>query len=363
MNGPLDLLLFWGMVWTALGSGVFAITHWAAQRMGNAAGRHLAWTFAFLVVALLPVSHATCQRVVKEHDLPPAARENLAESERQRTAAATTPPGQGASCPSTRARPPGWQLLGHSFFGVWAAGALLTLGRGIAAWRKLHQWRARSRIFQPDLSGLPEPLLAALQPGRIELRIAVEDGPGVPITWGARRAIVLLPSPAVAWCRERLAAVLAHELGHIRRWDNFRQLFAFVVCALHWFNPLFWAAARRMKAQAELAADDAAILTGLRPSLYAAELLALASTLRAAPVIGASALTPMFQAFTVEERIRSIVNPNALRARLGPAAHAKMAVAFGFFLCALTALTLEIDSVRHLADSPTSAAECLANQA
>lgn len=49
--------------------------------------------------------------------------------------------------------------------------------------------------------------------------------------------------------------VIAHEQVHRQRLDNFWNLLACAITALHWWNPLAWWAARRMHADQELACD------------------------------------------------------------------------------------------------------------
>lgn len=103
----------------------------------------------------------------------------------------------------------------------------------------------------------------------------VEGLPG-PLTWGLWRPVVLLPAAAKTWAPSALDAILAHERAHIRRMDWGAHLAARSVAALFWFHPGVWWAAARLAAEAEHAADDAALAGGARPSDYAALLLSMA---------------------------------------------------------------------------------------
>lgn len=115
---------------------------------------------------------------------------------------------------------------------------------------------------------------AAPDPDHPELRFA--EGLHGPLTWGMWRPVVLLPAGAKGWAPPALDAVLAHERAHIRRGDWLAHLTTGVVQAIFWFHPAVWWARARVAAEAEHAADDAALAAGARPSDYAALLLSLA---------------------------------------------------------------------------------------
>ena len=117
-------------------------------------------------------------------------------------------------------------------------------------------------------------LSAAAQPARAGVRIS----PGIeaPVVVGVLRPIVLLPTASQAWSQERLRAVLLHEFSHVHARDGLALSLAQVVCALYWFQPLAWLARSRLRRECELAADEAVISAGLRPTSYAQHLLEIA---------------------------------------------------------------------------------------
>jgi hypothetical protein len=131
------------------------------------------------------------------------------------------------------------------------------------------------------------------------------------MTWGLLRPVILLPKTSLGWTRERMQAVLLHELAHVRRRDSLTQSLSLLICALYWPNPLVWLGARALRREAEIAADDAVIGSGMRPSAYAGELLQLASEFRGhgLAVSGVS----MASRSSLETRVKSVLAPNSIR--------------------------------------------------
>ncbi len=121
----------------------------------------------------------------------------------------------------------------------------------------------------------------------------------VPMTWGLRRAVILLPAAADAWTEDERRMVLRHELAHVRGADWAFGLAARFACALYWFHPGVWWIARALRRDAEQAADDRVISSGVARSDYA-ELL-IAASIRGAPRI---------------ETALALSGPGPLRARL-----------------------------------------------
>ena len=138
------------------------------------------------------------------------------------------------------------------------------------------------------------------------------SGPFSPLTWGYKRAFVLLPYNASAWTPDRLEAVMLHELAHIRRSDWRAQRLCELVCAAYWFHPLAWLAARQMRDSAEQACDDIALTNGVAPAAYARELLAIARTLHT-PRLATGVALPFARSPRLESRLRAVLNSQTRR--------------------------------------------------
>jgi len=52
------------------------------------------------------------------------------------------------------------------------------------------------------------------------------------------------------------ALVLQHEQTHLKRYDHVIKSFAFLVLAIHWYNPLIWLAFRLMSRDMEMSCDE-----------------------------------------------------------------------------------------------------------
>jgi hypothetical protein len=147
------------------------------------------------------------------------------------------------------------------------------------------------------------------------VRLLISQAATMPLTFGAWRPVLLVPADAGPWPRERRRLVLLHELAHIRRWDWLTQMLAHAACAVHWFNPLAWLAARRMQVEREQACDDLVLACGAKASDYAKELLAIAAHQHDRPLLALAAV-PMARRSALEERLRAVLDGKRNRAAL-----------------------------------------------
>ncbi len=96
----------------------------------------------------------------------------------------------------------------------------------------------------------------------------------VPLTWGWRRPVVLLPDGSDSWTDDERSSALFHELSHVKRADFLVMLLVRASLAVFWWNPLCWVVYRELQKEQEIACDELVLRAGIRPSTYAATLLA-----------------------------------------------------------------------------------------
>ena len=102
----------------------------------------------------------------------------------------------------------------------------------------------------------------------------------VPVTVGFLHPKIVLPAGWRDWPAEKLAAVMAHEQGHVRRADWAIAAMAGLNRCLFWFHPLAWWLERRLAVLAEQACDDAAVLELGTREPYAEALLDMAAAVK-----------------------------------------------------------------------------------
>lgn len=157
-----------------------------------------------------------------------------------------TMPGDALPAAMANAAPLLLPDVGAGLLALWLAGALTLLG-----WR-LWQYRKMRRALLADA-------LPVGEAGRVRL---VETPLAVsPLAFGIVDQVVALPMGFMASPRTPRDLAIAHEVAHHRGGDLLANLAAQIVLAMHWFNPLAWAAWRAMRRDQE-AACDARVVAG-----------------------------------------------------------------------------------------------------
>jgi beta-lactamase regulating signal transducer with metallopeptidase domain len=246
-----------------------------------------------------------------------ARRETGVSAGRRSETAVTSVPAAGVTV-IERASPVSYAAL--RWLGLlWGGGVLVLLAAFVGA---LAQLRAMAREAEPARDAAVHS--AAARVGRLlgvsrPVRILHTADRAMPMTWGLVYPVVMLPRDAASWSSSRLDAVLMHEIAHVKRLDYLTQFLARILCALLWFHPLAWYAARRLRIERELACDDLVLRAGSRPSEYAGHLLEIARDCRATRLASQASL-PMARHSHIGRRLGAVLDAHRSREGVSVAA-------------------------------------------
>lgn len=233
---------------------------------------------------------------------------------------------------------------------VWATGATVVLLRLVLGLLNVWRLTRRAHPLTDDWTVLMEEAKTSLALSRhVSLRLT--SSRILPLTWSICPPVVLLPADALQWSVPQKKAVLLHELAHIKRHDWVWQLLASLTCALYWFNPLAWFAARYLRNEGEAATDMHALQGNLKPSEYAQTLLELARSRRDGLHLPfATTMGTTMGRWSLEHRLTRILQREARPAPTRPVAACLLGMA-GAVALLLAAVQLEpqhfVQAVQH----------------
>lgn len=150
---------------------------------------------------------------------------------------------------------------------------------------------------------------------RQSIQIMTHEANFTPLTFGYLKPVIILPEESIHWSVERLHIALLHELIHIKRADFKKNMLIKFVCAIFWFNPLVWITAKRYRYEQEAACDEQVIGSGVKPHVYAKELLDLTRDCNSFKLV--SALTSSKKSST-EKRIMGILRGGKSKKEIKP---------------------------------------------
>jgi beta-lactamase regulating signal transducer with metallopeptidase domain len=165
-------------------------------------------------------------------------------------------------------------VLPIAIIAIWSAGLVilvLRLAIGLSGAVKLT--REGTALADPVWHLLFERFLALVSLRR-KIRLKSHPQVFVPLTWGWRKPVILMPAETDAWTNEERSSALFHELSHVKRADFLVMLLVRMSLAVFWWNPLSWIVYRELRREQEIACDELVLRAGIKPSTYAASLLA-----------------------------------------------------------------------------------------
>jgi beta-lactamase regulating signal transducer with metallopeptidase domain len=173
-----------------------------------------------------------------------------------------------------------WNALAAGIYFAVASLLLVRFFVGLAFGRRLMRASRKiedQRVTQKLASLAHASGLSFVPPARESEFIAV------PVTMGALRSAILLPSCWPEWDDAKLDAVVAHEMSHVTRRDALTQRISLLHRAIFWFSPLAWWLDRHLADLAEEASDEAALSCGADCRDYARTLLGFFEALHTTP--------------------------------------------------------------------------------
>ena len=288
------------------------------MQRASAGARHLVWLVTLGTLLIVPALAAWSPLRLeilppvaeKEMSPGPAASAPVANASAQAAAPATIT-GSAASytTESTRSFLDSLvSLRGLSLvLAIWGAVVLL-LGAWLA-WSAFAVRRIVRRAHPLDTQDWLAPLWEIAD--RLELeeppRLLGSSDAKMPFACGFLKPTIVLPADCEQWTLDRRRAVLLHELAHVKRHDLLGHTLGRLTCAVYWFHPLVWTAAKQLRSESERACDDLALSCGAKASDYAEHLLDIVTSVKgdATPAVALA----MARRKEFEGRMLAILDP------------------------------------------------------
>jgi bla regulator protein BlaR1 len=178
--------------------------------------------------------------------------------------------------------------LPEILFGLWVCGFAAILACWFRRWMRVRaDVRAASRV-------------------PIDVEVPVVSSPALrePGVFGIFRPVLLLPEGiAERLSIEEWEAVLAHELCHVRCYDNLMAAIYMLAESTFWFHPLVWWIGKRLVAERERACDEEVLRLGSEPHVYAEGILKVCELYLESPLDCVAGVTGS----NLRRRIRAIM--------------------------------------------------------
>jgi len=297
----------------------------AMLRRAPAAMKHFVWTAALAALLVLPLALTTVPKW--QWSAAPTVFANRLEGAGQVLVVAGKKASTGPS-----------PLLVLWILGCAAVAARFVFGAGGTS------WLVRTAIRATYAEKVAEDLRQGLGIRR-RVRVVESTAAPLPMMWGVRRPVVVLPAGAGEWDPARLRTVLLHELIHAQRFDLLAQLIGQAACCLYWFHPLTWVAARQLRQERERACDDAVLSRGLTAPDYAEHLVGLVRGLGERRGLWSDA-PAMAEASGLEGRVRDLLDHRRNRKPLTYRAAAAVGLAGCAVLVSLASMTAQAQVAR-----------------
>jgi TonB family protein len=199
----------------------------------------------------------------------------------------------------------GFEVLLPWLVAAWFVGASAIALRAFSHWRKLAWLVRNATIPLADCTDVLENLCRRFGVSR-HIRLLGSMAIDTPMLVGWLRPVILLPiSMLSGFTPQQIELIIAHELGHVRRWDYLANLLQVVIETVLFYHPAVHWISRDVRDARESCCDDLVLaLSEGSPVVYASALAEL-EQLRHDGALAAPALAA--SGGVLLERIRRIV--------------------------------------------------------
>ena len=263
----------WSGLWIGVLVAAFVFFYVRTHKGLNAASRHVAWYAALVVIASLPaVSFAFSLSRAQVVTAPPVVIVHVSRP----AGMPVVPSDPGSSTGSGAALPSAPVLSTDLVERIGVIAGILVAAIAFARIAVLFVglvglWKVKraSRRVDPSLS----PTLARTMARDTDARavsLRLSDSLDAPAAAGFRSPAILLPSDLVDTIDSgALDQIAMHEYAHLRRYDDWTNLFQRFVERIFWFNPAIWFVGGNIDLEREIACDDWAVAGADGVSAYA----------------------------------------------------------------------------------------------
>jgi beta-lactamase regulating signal transducer with metallopeptidase domain len=159
---------------------------------------------------------------------------------------------------------------------IWVLGVAIMARRALRQWRELERIAKRCARSSPDLQRALARLAQRFGVLR-NIRVLISEHIDTPTLIGWIKPVILVPTAvALGFPRQQVELILAHELGHLRRYDHLVNLAQAVVEMLLFYHPAVHWISREVRNDREVCCDRLVLrLTGGEPREYAQTLASL----------------------------------------------------------------------------------------
>jgi len=228
---------------------------------------------------------------------------------------------------------------------IWCAGAITVLAHWLVRWGHLRRAIGRMSPVSDDRVLQIATELQGRAGMRKPIRLLMSDCSLEPGVFGVFRPALVLPKGVLDRLTEQqLAAVIDHELCHVRRRDNLAALLHMLVQAVFWFHPLVWWLGARLASERERACDEAVLEQFEEPQAYAQGILKVCEFYLQASMPCVAAVTGA----DLRKRIEDIMNR-----RVGK----QLDFSRRALLCAVSAAAIAAPVIVGVLDAPRAKAQ------